>query len=104
MPSWLSHGAIRLVTHSIDKTLHSSSHTTTFLFPSCHIKDASITAEPVSRGCEAQARTGKLDNSRHEVKAQLHKRMYSICDDNQKTLTNLTKETNNNMLPATGTN
>lgn len=48
MPSWLSHG-IRLVTHSIDKTLCSSSHTSTLLSLSCHVNDASRTAKLVSK-------------------------------------------------------
>lgn len=75
MPGWLSHGTVRLVIHSIDKTLHSSSHTTSLLFLCCHIKDASITAKLKSQEAvkprHKQEKQEKRDNSRHEVKTQL---------------------------------
>lgn len=84
MPGWLSHCTIRLVTHSMKATLHSSRHTTTFLFLCCHNEDATITAKLVSRDREAQTRTGKtgkLDNCRHEAqeKTQLQKSKVEEC-------------------------
>lgn len=71
-PGWLSHGTIRLVTHpSEGNTPLNQSHSTTFLFLQCHIKDASITTKLVSRDSDAQVHAGKpgaLDDSRHQAK------------------------------------
>lgn len=74
MPSWLSYG-IHLVTHSTDQKHSSFSHTSTYrlLSPSCHNTDASRTAKLVSRDCEAQTHTGKLDILRHKSETQFYK-------------------------------